>query len=445
VPARNGAISGETVMSRVLLAAAAVLLLLSGMSTGTAAAAAAATTPAGPATPAGSRTAAQMRGAGARPAGCAARTGPRIAHCYLAAQRAPGWAAARTAMRPGATCTVSEQAGYSPCNLRSAYKLTSLVSTHGKGQTVAVVDAYDDPNAESDLATYRSNFGLPPCTTANGCFTKVNQDGVQGNYPAGDMGWGQEISLDLDMVSAICPKCHILLVEANSNGFGDLFTAEQEAITLGAHVVSNSWGTGEFSGETGYDSTLDTPGEAITFSSGDGAYQGGVQYPSASPYVTSVGGTMLTPASSSRGWAEQTWVTAGSPPTQGSGSGCSAYEAKPAWQTDTGCADRTTADVSAVAANVLGYDSYESGGGGWYYFYGTSVSSPITAGVYALAGNAAAQTAAPASLAYANTSHLFDITKGLATGTCTPSYLCKARKGYDGPTGLGTPKGIGAY
>jgi subtilase family serine protease len=125
--------------------------------------------------------------------------------------------------------------------------------------------------------------------------------------------------------------------------------------------------------------------------------------------------------------------------------GIGAYEAKPAWQADTGCANRTTADVSAVAANVLGYDSYESGGGGWYYFFGTSVASPITAGMYGLAANASAQTVAPASLAYTNTTHLYDITKGLATGTCAPGYLCKAAKGYDGPTGLGTPKGIGAY
>jgi subtilase family serine protease len=388
----------------------------------------------------GARTPAQVQGAGARPAGCAASTGPRVAHCYLAYQPAP----AQAAVRP-ATCTVSAPSGWSPCNLQSAYKISSLISTHGKGQVVAVVDAFDDPNAEADLATYRSNFGLPPCTAASGCFEKVNQTGQQGNYPAGDMGWGQEISLDLDMVSAICPKCHILLVEANSNGFGDLFTAEQEAITLGAHVISNSWGTGEFSGENSFDSTLNTTGVAITDSSGDGAYQGGVQYPSASPYLISVGGTMLTPSTSKRGWTEQTWVTPGSPPTQGSGSGCSAYEAKPAWQHDTGCANRTTADVSAVAANVLGYDSYEQGGGGYYFFFGTSVSSPITAGMYGLAGNAASQTVTPASLAYANTTHLFDITKGLATGTCTPSYLCKAGKGYDGPTGLGTPKGTGAY
>ena len=180
------------------------------------------------------------------------------------------------------------------------------------------------------------------------------------------------------MVSAICPKCHILLVEANSNGFGDLGTAINEAVTLGAKVVSDSWGTGEFNGENGWDGNVDHPGVAITFSSGDGAYAGGVQYPSASPYVTSVGGTELTPATNSRGWTEKAWVTPGKPPTQGSGSGCSAYEPKPSWQKDSGCAARTTADVSAVAANVLSYDTYMASG--WYFSFGTSVSSPIIAG-----------------------------------------------------------------
>ena len=235
-------------------------------------------------------------------------------------------------------------------------------------------------------------------------------------------------------------------MEANSNGFGDLGTAINEAVTLGAKVVSDSWGTGEFDGETGWDGNVDHPGVAITFSSGDGAYAGGVQYPSASPYVTSVGGTELTPASSSRGWTEAAWVTPGSPPTQGSGSGCSAYEPKPPWQRDAGCANRTTADVSAVAANVLSYDTYQASG--WYYSFGTSVSAPVIAGVYGLAKNPASITI-PASAAYgAPAADRHDITKG-STGTCTPpatqAYLCKAGKGYDGPTGLGTPKGIGAF
>jgi hypothetical protein len=344
------------------------------------------------------------------------------------------------------TCTVNESAGYTPCNLRAAYELTALSAKDGTGNTVAVVDPGDDPNAVADLNAYRAAYGIAKCTTKNPCFSKVNQDGVAGSYPAPDASFAQEISLDLDMVSAICPRCHILLVEANSNGFGDLGTAIDEAVTLGAKVVSDSWGTGEFNGENGWDGNVDHPGVAITFSSGDGAYAGGVQYPSASPYVTSVGGTQLTPATNSRGWTEKAWVTPGTPPTQGSGSGCSAYEPKPPWQADAGCAARTTADVSAVAANVLSYDTYMASG--WYFSFGTSVSSPIVAGIYGLANNPASITL-PASAAYgAPAADLHDITSG-STGTCTPpvshGYLCKAAKGYDGPTGVGTPHGIGAF
>jgi hypothetical protein len=382
---------------------------------------------------------AQEAGAGAKPAGCAHSTGPRKARCYLATEPAPAPAAAASG---ATTCTVSESAGYTPCNLQAAYGLTKLSANDGKDSTVAVVDPDDDPNATADLKVYRSTYHLPLCSTGNGCFEKVNQDGVKGHYPAPNAGFAQEISLDLDMVSAICPHCHILLVEANSNGFGDLGTAINEAVTLGATVVSDSWGTGEFDGETGWDGNVDHPGVPITFSSGDGAYQGGVQYPSASPYVTSVGGTELTPASSPRGWIETAWVTPGSPPTQGSGSGCSAYEPKPPWQHDSGCANRTTADVSAVAANVLSYDTYQASG--WYYSFGTSVSAPVIAGVYGLADSPPGITI-PASAAYgAPAADRYDITKG-STGTCSPAYLCTAGKGYDGPTGMGTPHGIGAF
>ena len=384
------------------------------------------------------RSAAQEAGAGSKAAGCARNPGPRRARCYLTVT--PAGARAATGMT--ATCVVSESAGYTPCDLQDAYGLKALSAKDGKGTTVAVVDPGDDPDAAADLATYRATYGLPRCTAGNHCFRKVNQSGVQGSYPPPDAGFAQEISLDLDMVSAICPHCGILLVEANSNGFGDLGTAVDEAVTLGATVVSDSWGTGEFDGETGWDGNADHPGVAITFSSGDGAYAGGVQYPSASPYVTSVGGTELTPASNARGWTETAWVTPGHPPTQGSGSGCSAYEPKPPWQHDTGCANRTTADVSAVAANVLSYDTYQASG--WYYSFGTSVSSPIVAGAYGLAGNPSSITI-PASAAYgAPAATLHDITKG-ATGTCTPAYLCQAVKGYDGPTGLGSPHGIGAF
>jgi hypothetical protein len=335
------------------------------------------------------------------------------------------------------TCTVSASAGWSPCNLQSAYELTSASAKDGSGRLVAVVDPYDDPNIAADLATFRTNFGLSACTAANKCFKKVNQTGQQKNYPTASASFAEEISLDVEMVSAICPNCHILLVEANSNGLGDLGTADNEAVKLGAKVVSNSWGTGEFNGETGYDGYFDHPGVPITFSSGDAAYQGGVQYPSASPYVTSVGGTQLTPATNSRGWTEAAWVGSGDPPTQGSGSGCSAYEPKPPWQTDTGCPNRMTADVSAVAANVLSYDSYQESG--WFYSFGTSVSSPIIAATFALNKLSPSGTIA-ASAPYTTRSKLHDITSG-SEGTCTPTYFCTAVKGYDGPTGLGTPNG----
>lgn len=389
------------------------------------------------------RTAAQERGTGALALGCDRTPAPGHARCFLWRQPAdPN----RIPNAPDkkSKCKVKESAGYAPCNIQAAYGLSQDVVSDGAGSTVAVVDAYDDPKAASDLNKFRSHFKLPKCTTANGCFAKVNQTGQQTNYPSPNADFAGETSLDLDMVSTACPKCHILLVEANSNGFGDLDTAITEAVTLGARVVSDSWGSGESSGEASLDTTYDAPGVAITFSSGDGAYQGGVQYPAASNYVTSVGGTELTPdAGTARGWDEATWVnTAASPPTQGSGSGCSAYEGKPAWQSDAGCAMRTTADVSMVAANVLGYDTYQASG--WYYEFGTSVSSPLVAGLYGLAHNPAS-TAVPVSAAYgAPAGDFHDITSG-STGTCSPAYLCTAGPGYDGPTGLGSPDGIGAF
>jgi subtilase family serine protease len=346
-----------------------------------------------------------------------------------AAKPAPGYAAC-TALRrtdAGAKSFGPAVSGLTPANLLSAYKLSS----GGAGKTVAIVDAQDDPNAEKDLATYRSNFGLPACTTANGCFKKVNQTGGT-SYPTGDTGWSEEISLDLDMVSAICPQCHILLVEATSASYANLGTAVNEAVKLGATAVSNSYGGGESSAETSYDSYYNHPGVAITVSSGDSGY--GVEYPAASRYVTAVGGTHLTTSSTSRGWTETAW--------NGAGSGCSAYEPKPSWQTDTSCSRRTVADVSAVADPATGvavYDSY--GESGWLVFGGTSVASPIVASVYALSGNV---SGVPASLAYSHTSSLFDVTSG-SNGSCGGTYLCTAKAGYDGPTGLGTPNGTGAF
>jgi subtilase family serine protease len=324
--------------------------------------------------------------------------------------------------------------GFGPADLQSAYfGLNPVSATAGTGQTVAIVDAYNDPNAESDLSVYRSQYGLGPCTTLGGCFQKVNQSGGT-SYPRGNSGWAQEISLDLDMVSAICPNCHILLVEASSNSFTNLGTAENYAAAH-ANAVSNSYGGSEFSEETKVDTLYyNHPGIAITASSGDNGY--GVEYPAASQFVTAVGGTTLTKAENARGWSETAWT--------GAGSGCSAWESKPSWQKDLSCSKRTVADVSADAnpnTGVAVYDTYHTSG--WLVFGGTSVSSPIVASVYALAGNAASVNYG--SFPYSSpTGSLFDVTSG-SNGSCGGSYLCTAGVGYDGPTGLGTPNGTGGF
>jgi len=328
--------------------------------------------------------------------------------------------------------------GYAPADLLSAY---NLPAGGGAGQTVAIVDAYNDPSAASNLATYRAQFGLPACTVANGCFKQVSQTGSTTSLPSSNAGWAEEESLDIDMVSAIAPNAHIILVEAKSATTANLGTAVNEAVALGAKFVSNSYGGGESSSDTSYDSSYyNHPGVAITASSGDSGY--GVEYPAASRYVTAVGGTALKRSSTTRGWSESVWSTSAS---EGAGSGCSAVDAKPAWQKDTGCSKRTVADVSAVADPATGVAVYDTYGGdpGWEVFGGTSVASPIIASVYADAGTPSAGST-PASFPYAHTTSLNDVTTGKTT-TCSPAYLCTAESGYDGPTGIGTPNGLTAF
>lgn len=344
----------------------------------------------------------------------------------------------------GPTCSPIQSGGktiegYYPCHLRDAY---SLPSTGGAGQTVAIVDAYDDPNAASDLATYRSTFGLPACTVANGCFTKVSQTGSTTSLPGVDStgGWETEESLDLDMVSAVCPNCTIVLVEANSNSGSNLYAAEDEAAALEATEISNSWGGSEYSGETSEDAHFDRPGVVVTASSGDDAYQAGTQYPAASPYVTAVGGTSLSTANNDRGWTETVWEHSS---TDGTGSGCSSYEPQPAWQQSVGaitsvCAKRAYNDVSAVAdpdTGVAVYDTYDAAG--WEVVGGTSAASPIIAATFALAGNGAT---IGLGYAYAHTGAFNDVSSG-ENGTCA-NVLCEAAIGWDGPTGWGTPSGV---
>jgi subtilase family serine protease len=326
----------------------------------------------------------------------------------------------------------SPSRGLTASDLRNAY---GIAGTGAAGRTVAIVDAMDDPNAEADLAVYRAAMGLPPCTTANGCFRKVNAAGGTAG-PAPDAGWSREIALDLDMVSAACSDCHILLLEAASQDIPALGAAEDSAArTPGVVAISNSFGVAEQAQETSWDVHFNHPGIAITVASGDSGF--GTLYPASSPYVVAVGGTSLARDSSPRGWAESAWT--------GSGSGCSSFEPKPAWQTDTGCAHRAIADVASVADPTTGvavYDSYQAAG--WLQAGGTSAAAPFVAGLYALAGTVTAAVA-PGAYLYAHAAGLHDVTRGANTLLCLGNYLCGARPGYDGPTGLGSPAGLGAF
>ncbi len=382
-----------------------------------------------------------LGGFAAAPSASAAQAGPAVHGVTVthscAAPRA-GYLACNALKVTSGTHTsvispLATPSGYGPTDLLSAY---ALPANGGAGQTVAIVDAQDNPNAASDLAVYRSTYGLPACTVANGCFKKVSQTGSTTSLPSPDAGWAEEESLDVDMVSAIAPNAHIILVEANSATMANLGASVNEAVSLGAKFVSNSYGGGESSSDTSYDSSyFNHTGVAITASSGDSSY--GVEYPAASRYVTAVGGTTLNRASNSRGWSETVW--------SGAGSGCSAYDAKPSWQKDTGCSRRTVADVSAVADPNTGVAVYDTYGGdpGWEVFGGTSVASPIIASVYADAGTPSAGST-PSSFPYAHTGNLNDVTSG-SNGSCSPAYLCTGEVGYDGPTGLGTPNGLTAF
>jgi subtilase family serine protease len=321
--------------------------------------------------------------------------------------------------------------GYGPTDLRTAYNISA---TGSSSTIIAIVDAFGYANAEADLGTYRANFGLPACTTANHCFKKLNQEGKQKNYPAQDNGWALESALDVDMASAMCPNCKIYLIEAKSNSLKNLALAVAEAGTLGAHVISNSYGGGDSKGTQTYEPDYDQPGVAVTASSGDSGF--GTQFPASSPHVIAVGGTRLVrDAGSARGFDETAW--------SGAGSGCTKVYAKPAWQADTGCHKRTIADVSAdsdPSTGVSVFGPHQNGISGWLVLGGTSVAAPMIGGIYGTNGGTVTYGSDP----YADTADLFDITSG-TNGTCSPSYLCTAGPGYDGPTGLGSPNGSNAF
>ncbi|MDR3642315.1 MAG: S53 family peptidase [Candidatus Doudnabacteria bacterium] len=333
--------------------------------------------------------------------------------------------------------------GFSPADLRHAYNLSGKADNH---PVVAIVDAYDDPTIKSDLDVYSNQFGLahlPNCKTDAAkslvpCFQKISQRGTAA-LPSINKGWSMEIALDVEAVHAMCENCSILLVEATSPNMTNLMAAVDAAVKAGAVAVSNSYGGPEFAEEKQFDSHFNRAGIAFTVSSGDSGY--GVQYPAASPYVTAVGGTSLYLGSGGKYKNEDAW--------SGAGSGCSQFEGKPAWQTDNKCQNRTVADVSAVADPDTGFAVYTTtsvkGQKGWFTAGGTSLSSPLIAAVYALAKNIPSGQKAN-SLPYnlGTKSNLHDVVGG-SNGDCNPAYLCAGKTKYDGPTGLGSPNGIGAF
>jgi hypothetical protein len=347
--------------------------------------------------------------------------------------------AAAVASAVSSAPAIPPQAG-TPAYLQQAYDLTYLSQTAGGQDTVAIVDAGDDPSAESDLAVFRSTYGLPACASASGCLTKVNQRGAAAPLPpSAGSDWEEEESLDLDAVSALCPNCRILLVETDSTGWTDLSAGIAEAQSLGADQISNSWGavmSGPVTAET-------FPGSSVIAAAGDDGYAGpgAAMYPAAYPTVTAAGGTTLAPtadASNLRGFDESAWSLGSSGPGWGGGSGCDLEEAKPAYQADTGCSGRSYSDVSADASPETGLNVYDAGQGGWLTMGGTSLAAPLIAAFEAVTG----VDGKTPQWAYSDSALLNDPASG-STGSCAADilYICNAGVGYDGPTGGGSISG----
>jgi hypothetical protein len=318
--------------------------------------------------------------------------------------------------------------GIGPADIKSAYKLDT---SKGSGATIAIIDAFNYPNAESDLATYRSNYGLPACTKANGCFKVVNQNGaaspLPANSPAGD-DWSVEAALDLDTASAACPNCKLILIEANDDQSDGLYIANDTAAAMGATVASNSWGGPDDGSSGSLETHFNHPATGYFVASGDSGNTGSTpDYPSTSAFVTGVGGTSLVKSSNARGWTEGAW--------SGAGSSCSKTIAKPGYQTNNVCAKRAASDVSAVADPNTGLAVYNKANGGWIVVGGTSAACPIVAAIYALTGHGKDGP----SYAYSHATGYFDVTTG-KNGSCG-NVLCNAGAGWDGPTGIGSPNG----
>lgn len=406
---------------------------------------------------------------------CPSAVSGTAVRCNVYTMSAAGLAIFKVSSRPPASLTSASRrksavapptavSGLQPSDLQSAYNLTSISASQGSGRTVAVIEAYNDPIAESDLGVYRSTFGLPACTIASGCLTVVNQSGSVTSLPPSDTtvagNWGIETSYDVDMVSAICPNCHILIVEANTATMPDLAAGVQTAVRLGAFSISNSYSANE-TGNASYASAFNHPGTPITAAAGDAAYSFGVAVPASYGTVVAVGATTLTrDPSSVRGWDETVAVSGATT------SGCSTITAKPSWQTDVGCSMRTVADISFFGDPSTCFSAYF---GAWACGTGTSLGAPAIAAIYALAGysgnassfynpgaglnpiisgsngtlNQAGACVPPAPQAPGNVG--IDSLLRHPDGVNPDAYLCTAGPGYNGPAGNGTPNGINGF
>ncbi|HEY0194670.1 MAG TPA: S53 family peptidase [Kofleriaceae bacterium] len=332
-------------------------------------------------------------------------------------------------------------------DLQGAYSIDPT-KTKTASPKVGLVNAFGYTALESDLAMYRAQYSLPVCNVANGCLTIVNQQGQASPLPANppmSNDWTVEAALDLDMVSAACPLCKIVIVEANSDSSTDLFAAESIAASMTPDVISNSWGGAEQGDVRPFEKYFDHGDIAIFTAAGDDGYNDqfattkGPDYPGTSGHVISVGATRLERATlTSRGWTETAWAVSGTKMQSAGGSACSLSIAKPAYQTASPCTFKATADISAVGDPTTGVAVYNAGNAGWLVAGGTSAASPFVAGVYAATGNG--KQTSGAFLA-ANPTALNDVTSG-NNGTCdNNSILCNAATGWDGPTGYGTPNG----
>jgi hypothetical protein len=349
--------------------------------------------------------------------------------------------------------------GYTPEDLQSAYQLPNI---GGRGQVVAIVDAYGYPSVAADLKYYREAAGLPKCaygTVKRSCFRIVNEDGKPSPLPGIGSDWRGEQALDLDAVSGTCPHCRIILIQTQNQHFSSLRKGVRTALAMGATVVSNSYGIAEKAYAPHFaPGPFQGKGHVIVASAGDegGGLMdgGGSELPCAFQQVVCAGGTDLKRSGSS--WTETVWNTLNVLCTYGScggtSSGCSAYIAKPSWQVrGTSCKGREDADVAAVASPLRGYAVYSAAFYGWAMIGGTSLSAPVIAGIYGQAGNASQQNGA--SYLWAHHRHgLFDVELGSnvflpVTGPCASKVpkTCTAGPGYDGPSGWGSPRGLSAF